>query len=171
MGRTESKDIIRWIKYILQTAPDAKIVLFGVSMGAATVMNTVGEPLPNNVICAIEDCGYSSVRKIFEYQLQMRHLPQFLLYAAAPFAKVFAGFSTLSPNDTITALRRCRIPMLMIHSGDDTFVPLSHLKEVSEACASSADTLIIPGAGHAESIIQDSHTYCSAVSNFIKCVI
>ena len=32
----------------------------GVSMGAATVMMTAGEPLPPNVRAIVEDCGYTT---------------------------------------------------------------------------------------------------------------
>ena len=46
--------------------PKAKIVLHGVSMGAATTMMTTGEDLPENVVLAIEDCGFTSVYDIFE---------------------------------------------------------------------------------------------------------
>ena len=39
-------------------------------MGGATVMMTVGENLPFNVKCAIEDCGFTSVWDEFKYELK-----------------------------------------------------------------------------------------------------
>ncbi len=60
MGWDERLDIIDIINHIVELDPDSEIVLFGVSMGAATVMNTSGEILPSNVKAIIEDCGYTS---------------------------------------------------------------------------------------------------------------
>ena len=60
-GVNERKDCLRWIDFAIQTfGPNQKIMLGGISMGAATVLMTAGEPLPPNVICVLGDCGYSS---------------------------------------------------------------------------------------------------------------
>ena len=45
MGWLERRDMVCWIREILQQEPQAEIVLHGVSMGAATVMMTAGEAL------------------------------------------------------------------------------------------------------------------------------
>ena len=45
-----------------ESGKEESIVLYGVSMGAATVMMTSGEKLPANVTAIIEDCGYASVK-------------------------------------------------------------------------------------------------------------
>ena len=57
MGWLDRLDIISWINWIIEQDPDAQIVLHGVSMGAATVMMTSGETLPENVKVFVEDCG------------------------------------------------------------------------------------------------------------------
>ena len=78
MGWHERFDIIDWINYIDSKSVGAKIVLHGVSMGAATVMMTTGESLPSSVICAVEDCGYTSVYDAYTYKIpKMMHLPAF----------------------------------------------------------------------------------------------
>lgn len=61
MGWPERLDIVAWIGRIVQADPEARILVFGESMGAATAMNVAGESLPANVKCIIEDCGYTSV--------------------------------------------------------------------------------------------------------------
>ena len=70
MGWDERFDIIDLINYINDNFKDSQIVLFGVSMGAATVMSTSGEKLPSNVKAIIEDCGYTSTWSQFAYQLK-----------------------------------------------------------------------------------------------------
>ena len=55
-GFYERKDMLSWIDYI-NKKKKTKIILYGISMGGTVIMRTVGENLPNNVICAVEDCG------------------------------------------------------------------------------------------------------------------
>jgi hypothetical protein len=46
MGYDDSRDILRWIDWILEKDPAARIILHGISMGAATVLMTTGYNLP-----------------------------------------------------------------------------------------------------------------------------
>jgi pimeloyl-ACP methyl ester carboxylesterase len=79
MGWLDRFDIIDWINYIIEIyGENVEIVLHGVSMGAATVMMTTGENLPNNVKCAVADCGYSSVWDEFKNEMKVTyHVPAF----------------------------------------------------------------------------------------------
>ena len=64
-----------WIDY-LNKKKKTKIILYGISMGGTVIMRTVGEDLPNNVICAIEDCGFISNYDQFYNQLSyLKFLP------------------------------------------------------------------------------------------------
>lgn len=65
MGWLDRKDVLQWIDYIIEQDPEAKIVVHGISMGAATTMMTAGESTPDNVKAFVEDCGYTSVWDIF----------------------------------------------------------------------------------------------------------
>lgn len=69
MGWDERLDIIDLINYIIKEDKEAEIVLYGISMGAATVLNTSGEELPENVKAVVADCGYTSAWDEFAYQL------------------------------------------------------------------------------------------------------
>ena len=95
MGWHERHDIIDWVNTLVDQDPQAQILLFGVSMGGATVMMVSGEELPDNVKCIIEDCGYTSVWDEFQLQLQeLFGLPSFpLLNAASLVCQIRAGYS------------------------------------------------------------------------------
>ena len=43
MGWPERLDVVAWIEQIVQADPEARILVFGESMGAATAMNVAGE--------------------------------------------------------------------------------------------------------------------------------
>ena len=55
MGWHERFDIVDWISYIEGITQSPKIVMHGVSMGAATVMNASGMELPKNIIGILID--------------------------------------------------------------------------------------------------------------------
>ena len=85
MGWPERRDVVRWCQQLIAEDPEAEIVLYGVSMGAATVMMASGEAdLPVQVRCVIEDCGYTSVWDEFSGQLkELFGLPPFPVLNAA----------------------------------------------------------------------------------------
>ena len=43
MGWDDRYDIMGWIDYLVSQNPQAQIILYGVSMGGATVMDVAGE--------------------------------------------------------------------------------------------------------------------------------
>ena len=94
MGWHERFDIVDLTNYIANTYKDSQIVLFGISMGAATVMNASGEKLPKNVKAIIEDCGYTSTWNQFAYQLKaLFKLPAFpMMHAASIICKFRSGY-------------------------------------------------------------------------------
>ena len=114
MGWMDHFDLMEWISCITTRFPDAEIILMGVSMGAAAVMMTVGEPLPTNVKACIEDCGYSSVWEEFEsVQREIFHLPAFpILYIASLICRIRAGF-WLQEADCVKQIQKSQIPILL----------------------------------------------------------
>ena len=170
MGWLERLDIVDWVNTLVEQDPDAEIVLYGISMGGATVMMTAGEELPANVKCIIEDCGYSSVWDEFAGQLQeMFHLPTFpVLDAASLVTKLRAGFS-FKEASAVEQLKKASLPMLFIHGEDDTFVPYWMLDVVYDACASAEkERLSVPGAAHGGAAGTDPELYWSTVERFLE---
>lgn len=171
MGWLERKDIVDWVDALVEQDRSAEIILFGVSMGGATVMMASGEPgLSPNVKCIIEDCGYSSVWDEFAGELDVLFgLPAFpVLDAASLVSQVRAGFG-FKEASSVEQLKKASVPMLFIHGEDDTFVPYWMLDVVYEACASpEKERLSIPGAGHGEAAAADPELYWSTVAAFLE---
>lgn len=169
MGWLDRLDIVSWINWIIEQDPDAKIVLHGVSMGAATVMMTSGETLPDNVKIFIEDCGYTSTWEIFASELKLRfHLPEFPLMQTASFiASNKAGYNFKEAN-SLDAVAKCKKPMLFIHGTADDFIPYSMMNELYEAKpGTNKATLTAEGADHAGSLYLLGDKYWDTVFNFI----
>ncbi|MCL1818753.1 MAG: alpha/beta fold hydrolase, partial [Spirochaetaceae bacterium] len=91
MGLLDRDDLLGWLSLLCgKTGDESRIVLHGVSMGAAAVMmmNTAG--LPPQVACVIADCGYTSAWEEFRHQMKkLFGLPPFpLLFIASREAKL-----------------------------------------------------------------------------------
>lgn len=168
-GWPERKDYQQWINKILKKDPSSEIVLHGVSMGAATVMMTSGEKLPENVKAIIEDCGYSSVNGELNYQLkEMFNLPAFpLMPVTSLVTKIRAGYF-FGEADTVKQLKKNTRPMLFIHGDKDDFVPYSMLAEVYAATNGPKEKYVVRGAQHAKSLGTDPATYQQKVTEFLN---
>lgn len=173
MGWLEHFDLLRWIELIIESDAEARILLHGNSMGAATVMMTAGDPqLPRNVRAAVCDCGYASVTEQFtDTAAAMFRLPRLiasvLVKIASRVCLRFAGYSFEDASCT-RALHHTTIPMFFAHGGADTFVSPRALKENYQACASiDREQLMIPGADHTMSASTDPVQYWSRVEGFV----
>lgn len=167
MGWQDRLDVVSWVEYINKKYEKSEIILFGVSMGAATIMLATGEMLPQNVKCAIEDCGYSSVEDEFSYQLKkMFKLSTFpLLNIASLVTKVKAGYFFEDVSVT-NQLKNSKTPTLFIHGSEDTFVPYYMLELNYNIAGCEKEKLTIDGAEHIQSSKVKPEVYWSKVKEF-----
>ncbi len=170
MGWPERLDMVDWINYIVSLDATAEIILFGLSMGGATVMMTAGETLPANVKLIIEDCGYSSVWEEFSYQLEKNiPIPRFpFLYTSSMVCKLRAGFGFKEASAVKQLKKNTSIPMLFIHGENDDFVPFAMLNEVYNAASCPKEKYTVPGAGHGAAAYTDPTGYWFTVQSFIN---
>ena len=170
MGGKEKLDAVDWAREIARRRPEGKIVLFGWSMGGNTVMGAVGEELPGNVVCAVEDCGYENLRDqlLFSCQGSMPRLPAKRLFIGLLdlHCRLFHGFSLNEPR--AAALARCGIPMLFIHGAKDTVVPFENLKRCYGACASKKLRSAYARAGHVGACGSETERYFGELCAFIN---
>lgn len=166
-GVNESRDCHDWINFMLHRfGPDVKIILTGISMGAATVVMAAGKPLPGNVIGVLADCGYTSARDMIKKTIREMKLPAELSY---PFVKLGArlfGHFRLDGVCPLTAVRHCAVPIIFFHGEADTFVPCEMSRINYEACPAPKALVTIPGAGHGLSYPAAPKTYLDALYDF-----
>lgn len=168
MGWPERMDVIEWIKLILSWNSDAKIILHGVSMGAATVLMASGEPLPENVKVVIADCGYTSEWDEFRREADVLHIPWFpVLNVASELSKLYDGYN-FKQASAIEQVKKSRIPTLFIHGTEDELVPYDMLGELYSAASCEKECLTVNGAGHALSSSVDPKLYWNTVESFIE---
>lgn len=168
MGYHDKTVIKDWISYIVRRNPEAKILLHGVSMGSATTMLVTGEDIPQNVVCAIADCGYTSCRDEYVYQAKhMLRMPSVVVDSAnlASMRRKNFDFKECAP---INAVKRSKTPTLFIHGADDDFVPYHMMQPLYDSCnAPDKQMLTVPGAFHANSAFAGNALYWDTVDGFI----
>ncbi|MGG7143067.1 alpha/beta hydrolase [Clostridium nigeriense] len=169
MGWYDRLDILKWIDLVLKENKNSKIILHGVSMGAATVSMTSGEELPSNIKAIISDCGYTSVWEQFSHKLKsMYSLPNFpIMNASSAIARFKAGYG-LKEASALKQVAKSNTPILFIHGDEDDFVPYKMMDELYNAANCEKEKLTVKGAGHAKSSKVDPDLYWSTIKNFIN---
>lgn len=166
-GINESRDCLDWMNFAINHfGPDCRLMLTGISMGAATVMIAAGEELPKNVIGVLADCGFTSAKDIIKKVIRQLKLPSDLAY---PFVKLGArlyGHFDPEQYSPIEALKQCKVPVIFFHGEADDYVPCHMSRENYAACTGRKKLVTVPGAGHGLSIIFDPDGYRAAMKEF-----
>ena len=166
-GAKERLDCLSWIHWANERFDCPEIAIFGVSMGAGTVLLATALDLPDNVLCAVADCSYSRAGDVIAAVGGRMHVPAGLTrLLACGAARVFGGFR-LRDADAVEALRHARVPVLLLHGEEDKLVPCAMSAELEQSCASPVKRYTFPGAGHGLSYLTDEKRYTAAVEEFL----
>ncbi|MCX7024884.1 MAG: alpha/beta fold hydrolase [Spirochaetes bacterium] len=147
------------------------LVLFGESMGAATVLQYA--PLDPSVTAVIADCPFSSAVAELDHQLSLKRLPKPFRFCVVrivdAMARFFDGFSLFDAAPE-RAIMETSVPILFIHGADDNYVPTAMSVRMHAARAAHAPTelAIFPEATHARSRHTDEARYDALVFDFIS---
>lgn len=168
-GILERRDCLAWVDFISQRfGPQQKIILTGISMGAATVLLASGMELPENVIGVLADCGFTSAKDIMKKVIRQIHLPAGLIYPLVRLgARLYGGFD-LEADSPMEAVKRCRIPVIFFHGEADDYVPCEMSRINSEVCAAPNRFISVPGAGHGLSFPADQERYLRELDQFAQ---
>ena len=169
MGTKESEDIVLWAQEIAKHDDAAKIILHGVSMGAATVMLATAQE-PPNVVAAVEDCGYTSAYTMFTAQLdKLFGLPPFPIMNCVDVVSRIKTGTALSAATPVEAVKSTKVPMLFIHGDVDELVPFAMMGELYDASAAPVkEQYVVRGAGHADAKRAAPAEYFAHVFAFLQ---
>lgn len=170
MGYTEKRDIILWINEILKINSNAQILLYGVSMGGATVLMTSGESdLQPCVKAAVSDCAFTRVYDVVGTQVTAyTSLLPFPIVDAASVVSEIRGNYSFRDASCVDAVKRSSTPTLFVHGNADTFVPFYMLDILYNAASCEKEKLVINGAGHYAAAKTDPDVYWTSVKYFIS---
>ncbi len=189
-GQYESDDVLYWVNQEIEARPKQKILLYGGSMGASTVMSALAKGVPQNVKGIIENCGFSSI----DQQLRFTYINMVApalgdlgnslgldivantehedLYMNLLKENYFDKELNLNTTQNLPeiGMSNTAIPKLIIHGSSDNVVPVSNATNLYSLSQGYKDILIVNGAGHGEAQKIDPVAYNSHLTNFLKVV-
>lgn len=167
-GIKEREDCRRWVEFAVDKfGEDIKIVIAGLSMGAATVL-MASDSLQPQVKGIMADCGFSAPRDILQSTVRKMHLPVRLVYSLLKTSAVIFGRFDPDSFSAKTALKNATVPVLLIHGEADRVVPCKMSRECGEICASECTVLSVPEAGHGMSYYYKRDEYTTLTCSFLE---
>lgn len=165
-GALEKHDLLQWISYITERNADAQIVLFGGSMGAATVLLSTGLQLPSNVKAAIADSSFVSGKRLIKRVLKLKKIPSF---PAVPLLLLYIRRhigADLKETDVVAAVSRSKTPTLFLHGDRDVVVPFEMMEELYSAASCEKRKVVCSGAAHTQGYTVNTELYWKEVFGF-----
>lgn len=169
-GMLERYDCLDWVNWINEQFPEKlPIYLAGISMGATTVLMTANLNLPDNVKGIAADCAFTSPQEIWEH-ITTENLHLNFGIRRFDVDDLCRKKIKLGPMEcsTTEALKNTKIPVLLVHGTDDTFVPVEMTYENYKACSGPRKLLIVPGADHGMSYYVDKDEYEKVATEFFQ---
>lgn len=171
-GFTEKDDLAAVVAWA-EARFGGPVVLAGESMGAATLLQYLPQASPA-VKAAIADCSYSSLPAELDARLAAWLVPGFLrgpaIAVASGLARVLRGYP-LAVASPLAAVAASSVPVLFVHGGDDSYVPVRMSAELAEARGAAgtgpAELVVVPGARHAKSVLVDPDAWFAAAFAFL----
>lgn len=170
MGYLDKDDLKLWTEDLVRRYPDSQVIYHGTSMGGATVMMAAGDQPNPHVLGVIDDCGFSSIWKIFASELSKRfNLPTFpVLDMARVMGKVKAGYD-IKDGDVVRYAKAIQLPVLIVHTQSDDFVPVEMSNELYQAIPGrDKKKVIYPKGGHAAAKYTALESYYKEMAAFTE---
>lgn len=165
-GILEGKDLALLAEDTRTRYPGISLLgLHGESLGASSTISAL--KYHPQVDFAVSDCGFSDIENVLRTGYASAHVPAFLFDLADIGVRIRYHYS-LRDMRPIDSLEGNRIPILFIHGADDRFILPENARNMAERTAGPRDLILIPGAGHAESILTDPETYQQAATDFLN---
>ena len=187
-GQYESDDVLYWINQEVRERPSQKILLYGGSMGAATMMSVLAKDIPVNVKGIIENCGFASIDEQLRFTYSQTVVPalppaiknQLDIIWDQEHEDLFMGLLKqyyfdqemhLDPTAALPTIGMSgSLPKLIIHGTADDVVPVSNAQKLYELAGGYKDLLLVEGAGHGKAQEVDHAAYTKHVTDFLKVV-
>jgi len=167
VGHDEAEDVAAAVAFAQASLPHSKLVLYGISMGAAAVLGAVhscGVKPDAIIVEAVFDRMLSTVRHRFE----LMGMPSFpaaqLLVFWGGWQFGFNGFG----NNPVEYAASVRCPILFFHGADDPRARLAEARRVYNAVPGLKWFKEFAGVRHAATVVAYPEQWKQTVSQFLK---
>lgn len=174
-GWLDRRDLVAWSRWVVGRAgSDVRVVLAGISMGAASSIMACGEKdLPEQVRVCIADSAYTdfwrtAVNVVATGSLGTPSAPPHPLVDLARLTlRLAPGGYDLAFARPVDALAHSRVPVLLVQGDADRVVPPYMASELASA-GTGHELLSFPNAGHCCAVFTDPERYWESVLGFIS---
>ena len=168
-GIYEAKDLCKVIEDTRERYADIAVLgIHGESLGAATSITSL--KYKPEIDFVVADCGFSDIENVLRNAYKSRNVPDWLFTFGDIGARMRFHLS-LKDMRPIDSLPDNTLPILFIHGAEDDFILPKNSEDMKKATAGYAEIYMIPGAGHAESVIVGPDAYREHVGNFLEKVL
>jgi len=170
-GIKERYDVKSWVDFISERfGKDTKIIISGISMGAASVLMSAGLDLPKNVCGILADCPFSSPYEIINHvAAKVTGFKYFLFPFIFAAAYIFGRFN-LAGTFCKDSIKNSKIPILLIHGTGDDFVPVFMSDELLKVRPDITYVRVF-NAPHGMSFFVDKDQYMKAYNEYMNSVL
>lgn len=167
MGLLEKEDVRAWCDWMRAHTETDGAILYGVSMGAASI-GFAADMLPTDYVKGLVlDCGFSRPSEQMRRECVKRHLPT-ALFMPVVVATVKLTVGVDLRRDVAETLSRTTIPLLFLHGKEDESVPWQECATVYERCPGPKRLLLVEKAGHTVSFLKGGPTVEETLRAFIN---
>ena len=141
-GFEESKDYIKWAKYIHDTFNIKHIVFHGICVGAsAGLFSMISDQCPDYIDALIGEGMHIRLFETVKNHIKKKKKPVYpLIYLIDVWIRLFTGHTiTEGPVDYIQNYRK---PILMLHSKQDSFSLPIHAQQLYDLCPSENKKIV-----------------------------
>lgn len=187
LGYKDSWDILKWMELICKKyGEDSKFILHGVSMGGATVFNTIAlgrfrkPEYVDKVILTVEDSGFSNWMEQISNQVNngvgsnfFQKIVVFLVIKGLSFCSFVAGngfMEKFSPAKNLlkaTAEKGFDFPILIFHGTKDILVKPSQAQELYDSIHNQQkkELILVEGAPHIGPYFYEKEMYMKKIKD------
>jgi predicted MFS family arabinose efflux permease/pimeloyl-ACP methyl ester carboxylesterase len=173
IGYYERRDVEAALRFAEAREPQNRVVLFGVSMGAAATLLAAAESQGDARLAGVvSESSFLSFADTARHHIGLTPLPTF------PFAPLLVKFTAWRMNfkasdfDALRAVRSIRQPIMFIGSGRDVRMPNQTVLEPLYAAAENSfkRKLVVAGATHGHAFDAAPDDYMAALAEFLRAV-
>lgn len=166
LGLFEQFDVAAWNAWAQKQPGVSETVLYGISMGAASVGFAAKALDPAKTRALILDCGFRSPYEQIRLDCKRRNVPGFLLMPPIRLlVKLFLKTDIRQYTDDV--LKDTAIPCFFLHGTADRTVPYETGRIVYSACGARKAFFTAEGAGHTEAFLSDPERAEDAIFRFL----
>lgn len=167
LGAREWRDVLAAIHHLRERGAPA-VGVWGISLGAAVALLAL--PHTRDVQAVVVDTPYTDLGSMaMDYYRFLPGVNRLLAWCTDGLARLTFGVSLLDVSPLQAAVSS-QVPMLLIHGGSDSTIPVSHFHRFQEALQTNptAEFWLVEGAGHGSTYATERDWYERKVTDFFR---